>query len=88
MSRFEESVAFSEVEKLALRLAVAMTRTPADVSEELYAALRTHFDEPQFVELAASIAWEQFRARFNRVFEVGSQDFSAGAFCPMPERRA
>ena len=44
-----------------------------------------HFDDAQIVELAAAIAWEQFRSRFNRVFDVGSQDFSAGAFCPMRE---
>jgi alkylhydroperoxidase family enzyme len=63
-----------------------MTRTPADVPEDLYAALRRQFDDEQIVELAAAIAWENFRSRFNRVFDVGSQGFSEGAFCPMPER--
>ena len=78
-------MAFSESEKLALRLARAITKTPANVPDDLYASLRRHFNEAQIVELAAAIAWEQFRSRFNRVFDVGSQDFSAGAFCPLPE---
>jgi alkylhydroperoxidase family enzyme len=85
LHRFEQSAAFSEVERLVLRLAQAMTRTPSSVPADLYASLRRHFDEGQMVELAAAIAWEQFRSRFNRVFDVDAQDFSAGAFCPLPE---
>ena len=69
-----------------LRLAVAMTCTPADVPEELFAALHGHFDDAQLVELSAAIAWENFRSRYNRVFDVGAQGFSEGAYCPMPER--
>jgi alkylhydroperoxidase family enzyme len=69
-----------------LRLSVEMNRTPTDVPEELFAALRRHLDEAQLVELAAEIAWENFRSRFNRVFDVGAQGFSEGAFCPLPER--
>jgi alkylhydroperoxidase family enzyme len=87
LSRFEESPHFSELEKLALRLSVAMTATPAEVPPELFAALRKELGDPQLVELVAEIAWEQFRSRFNRVFDVGSQGFSEGAFCPLPEHR-
>ena len=32
------------------------------------------------------IAWENFRARFNRGFDVANQGFSAGAYCALPER--
>jgi hypothetical protein len=39
------------------------------------------------VELAAAIAWENYRARFNRVFGVRPLGFSGeGAFCALPER--
>jgi alkylhydroperoxidase family enzyme len=86
LARFEESPHFSDVEKLVLRLSVAMNRAPADVPEELFAELRKHFDEAQLVELAAEVAWENFRSRFNRVFDVQAQGFSEGAFCPLPER--
>ena len=86
LARFEESSAFSGEEKLVLRLAVALSRTPADVPDELFAALNAHFDEAQLVELSAAIAWENFRSRYNRLFDVGAQGFSEGAYCPMPER--
>lgn len=87
-ARFEESDAFSETEKLVLRLAAAMTRTPAAIDDGLFAAARREFSEPQLVELATAIAWENHRARFNRVFGVLAEGFSEGAYCPMPERPA
>jgi alkylhydroperoxidase family enzyme len=86
IAHFEESPAFSLAEKLVLRLAVAMTTTPASVDDELFAALRREFSEPQLVEIATAIAWENHRARFNRVFGVLAENFSEGAFCPLPER--
>jgi alkylhydroperoxidase family enzyme len=85
LARFEESQAFSPAEKLVLRLAAAMTRTPASVDDELFAALRREFSEPQLVELATAIAWENHRARFNRAFGILAEGFSQGAFCPLPE---
>jgi alkylhydroperoxidase family enzyme len=85
LSRFEESPAFSHAEKLVLRLAVGMTRTPALVDDELFAALRREFSEPQLVELVTAIAWENYRARFNRAFAISAEGFSKGAFCPLPE---
>jgi 4-carboxymuconolactone decarboxylase len=44
---FEESSAFTEREKLVLRYALAMSRTPTEVSEELFQSLREHFDPRQ-----------------------------------------
>jgi alkylhydroperoxidase family enzyme len=85
LAQFEEGQAFSHAEKLVLRLAVAMTRTPASVDDELFAALRREFNEPQLVELATAIAWENHRARFNRAFGILAEGFSQGAFCPLPE---
>jgi hypothetical protein len=58
---------------------------PVDVPPELRARLRRHFDQTQLVELAAAIAWENYRARFNRVFGIGPVGFSAGAVCAVPE---
>ncbi len=85
---YRDSPAFSPLEKLVLDYAVAMTRTPVDVPDALFAALRVHFDEPRLVELTAAIAWENYRARFNRPFLIGADGFSAGAFCALPERPA
>ena len=69
-----------------LDLAVAMTRTPAEVKDGVIEELRKHYDEGQIVELAASLAWENYRARLNRALGIESQSFSEGAFCPLPER--
>jgi alkylhydroperoxidase family enzyme len=84
--RYRESDAFSEVDKLVLDLAVTMTRTPADVPEELFRSLQEHCSPEQLVELTTAIAQENFRARFNRPFDVGAAGFSEGAYCPLPER--
>lgn len=83
LAAFEESPAFSELEKRVLRYAVALTRTPADVSGELFDSLREHFHPQQLVELTAAIAWENFRARFNRGFGVEAEGFMDGTACPV-----
>ena len=86
MPRYRQSPAFSERERLAIDLAAEMSKQSVDVPEELLSRLRDHFDEAQLIELAASIAWENYRARFNRVFGVRPVGFSEGAFCALPER--
>jgi len=63
---------FAPPEAALVRMADAMADTPSHVSDELYAELRRHFSEEQLIELAASAAQENFRARYNRVFDVGS----------------
>jgi 4-carboxymuconolactone decarboxylase len=83
LAAFEGSPAFSEVEKRVLRYAVALTRTPADVPEELFNSLREHFSPQQMVELTSAIAWENFRARFNRGFGIEAEGFTEGAACPV-----
>jgi alkylhydroperoxidase family enzyme len=65
---------FSEVEKLVVELADAMANTPSNVSDELYARLRDKFSEEQLLQLGGQIAFENYRARLNRVFDVGSDE--------------
>jgi hypothetical protein len=45
------------------------------VTPELRQRLQKRFSTPQLVELAAAIAWENYRARSNRVFGFGSEGF-------------
>ena len=71
---------FSAPEQALLRLADALADTPANVSDDLYAQLRSHFSEEQLIELAADAAQENFRARWNRVFDVGSD----ALYCVIP----
>jgi alkylhydroperoxidase family enzyme len=63
---------FAPAEAALLRMTDAMADTPSNLSGELYAELRQHFTEEQLIELAADAAQENFRARFNRVFDVES----------------
>jgi 4-carboxymuconolactone decarboxylase len=69
-----------------LDYASAITATPVDVPEGLFAELRRHFDEAQLVELTAAIAWENYRARFDHALAIDAQGFSEGAYCVLPER--
>jgi alkylhydroperoxidase family enzyme len=63
---------FAAPEAALLRMADALADTPANVSDELYNKLRRHFSEEQLIEFAAAAAQENYRARSNRVFDVGS----------------
>src|SRR5262249_2807088 len=76
LAGFESSPAFSELERLVLRYAIAMTETPVEVPEELFAQLRQHFNPRQMVELTSAIAWENYRARFNHAFGIEAEGFS------------
>jgi alkylhydroperoxidase family enzyme len=74
-----ESDLFDDDEKLVLEFADAITATPARVTPELRKRLQERFSTPQLVELGAAIAWENYRARSNRVFGFGSEGFYKSA---------
>jgi len=78
---YEKSDLFTPAERVALELADAMTETPPNVTDELFARLQEHYNEAELVELAAIVAQENFRSRFNTTFRVES----AGMYCPVPE---
>jgi alkylhydroperoxidase family enzyme len=88
LARYRESDAFSALEKAVLDYALALSQTPANASDALVARLREDLSDEQLVELTGAIAWENFRARFNRGFDVAAQGFSEGAVCPIPEPAA
>lgn len=68
---------FNDTERLVIELAGAMTDTPANVSDNLYARLRNQFSEEQLMQLGAQIAFENYRARWNRIFNVESDNLYA-----------
>ena len=82
--RWRDSAVYDERERLVLEFTEAATRTPADVDEELMARLRTHFADDELVELAAYVALENFRSRFNAALGLRSQGFSDR--CEVPAR--
>ena len=73
MGIWQDSDLFSLAERAALALSEAMTVTPADISDDLFADVRAHYSEEQIVELTATIALENYRARINRVFLIESE---------------
>ena len=76
--RSDDLSALNEVERLVVELADAMANTPANVSDELYTRLRAQFSDEQLLQLGAQIAFENYRARLNRVFDVESDHLYQG----------
>lgn len=85
---FEDSDAFTEVEALVLRYAVAMSKTPTAVPDELFCELAAAFEPAGLVELTAAIAWENYRARFNHAVGLDAQGFADAAVPVGRERSA
>ncbi len=75
---FRESDLFSAAEKAALAYAEEMCRTPVEVPDAVFEAVSANFDERAIVELTATIALENLRARFNRALEIPSDNL-----CPI-----
>jgi alkylhydroperoxidase family enzyme len=75
--RWRESDAYDEKERLVLEFATRATATPADVDDELAARLNAAFSDVELVELAAWVALESYRSRFNAGLGLVSQGFSA-----------
>jgi alkylhydroperoxidase family enzyme len=72
---------FNEKERLVIALADAMADTPSNVSADLYTRLHSLFSDEQLLELGAHIAFENYRARLNRVFDVESDEL----YQPLPD---
>ena len=85
LATWRDSTRFDRLERLVLEYAEAMTRTPAEVTDELFAQLREHFDERQMVELTMSIALENLYSRSNWAFGLEGEGFSEGMYCVRPE---
>jgi AhpD family alkylhydroperoxidase len=78
---YQSSPLFSELDRIVLDYAVAMSRTPAAVPEELFDRLREHLDDVELVELTHHIALENMRGRFNAALGISSAGFSNGLVC-------
>ena len=77
---------FSPMERLVLEYADAMTQTPVEVSDALFARLCEKFSSAGLVELTSAIAWENYRARFDHAFGIEAENFTDGAGCALPVR--
>lgn len=85
LADYQNAACFSDVDKLILRYATAISRTPVEVSDELFDALRAHFDAAQLVGLTHVITLGNLRARFNIALDIGSSGFSGDRVCALPD---
>jgi alkylhydroperoxidase family enzyme len=88
LGEYGKSALFSETEKMILEYADAMTQTPVNVSDDLFQKLRAKFTDAQLVELTATVAWENYRARFDHALGVEAEGFTKGSYCAMAVRAA
>jgi alkylhydroperoxidase family enzyme len=70
----DDSSVFNETERLVIELADAMADTPSNIPDELYDRLSKRFSAEQLLQLGGQIAFENYRARLNRVFDVKSDE--------------
>lgn len=82
---YKTSPLFSDVEKLVLDYAVAVSRTPVEVSDELFDSLKQRFGDSQLMQITHYIALENMRGRFNLALGIGAAGFSEGMVCAVPD---
>ncbi len=69
---------FTPAERAALAYAEGMTKTPVDVSDEVFGALKEHFDISAIVEISVFVAFQNFNAKFN-----GALQADVNQLCPV-----
>jgi AhpD family alkylhydroperoxidase len=80
--RWRDSKVYDDRERAVLEYAEAASATPAQVTEELMQRLHAHFSDEQIVELAAWVALENYRSRFNAGLGLRGQGFSDSCRVP------
>jgi alkylhydroperoxidase family enzyme len=81
--RWRDSDVYDERERAVLEYAEAASATPAAVTDDLVASLRSMFSDAEIVELASWVALENYRSRFNAGLGLHSQGFSDS--CRVPD---
>jgi len=85
LPHYQASDRFTDREKTALDYAVAVMRTPVEVTDDMFARMQEHFTDKQIVELTALLTLVNLD-RFNAAFGIGSAGFSDGMVCVLPDR--
>jgi len=92
---YRSSPLYSVAERVALDYALAAASVPNDVTDELFAELRRHWDEGQIVEITAVISLFGFMNRWNdsmatpleeEPIEVGERFLAAHGWSPAKHR--
>ena len=80
---WRDSDVFTELERLVLEYAEAMTDTPPGVTDEMVARLSAHLSEAELVELTAIVAVENLRSRINSALGLTAQGFKDRCAIPV-----
>lgn len=86
--RWRESSAYDERERAVLEYAEAASATPAAVPGSLVERLHHFFSDEELVELAAWVALENLRSRFNAGLGLRSEGFSDRCAVSQPGPRS
>ena len=62
---FRSSPLFSPAERVALEFAIAAASQPNDVTDELFAQMKQHWNDGQIVEIAGLVSYFGFMNRWN-----------------------
>ncbi|MBV9196670.1 MAG: carboxymuconolactone decarboxylase family protein [Solirubrobacterales bacterium] len=87
LPRYSRSDPFTNREKLALDYAIAVMRTPVEVTDQPIAQMKEHFSDAELAELTAHLMVVNLD-RFNTAFGTSSAGFSEGMVCVPPDRPA
>jgi alkylhydroperoxidase family enzyme len=80
---WRESDVYDPKERIVLEYAEGTNATPAYVSDEVVRGLHEHFSDQEVLELAAWVALENYRSRFNAGLGLHSEGFSDN--CKVPD---
>ena len=72
---WRQSDLFTDLERLVMEYAEAMSATPPGVTDEMAGQLSRHLSEAELVELTAIISVENLRARMNSALGLTAQGF-------------
>lgn len=81
--RWRESPVFTSLERDVMEYAEAMTVTPPQVTDELFARLLDELGAPAMVELTAVVGFANMSTRFNTAIGIESQGYSAACELPL-----
>ena len=84
--RWRESTVFTPLERDVMAYAEAMTETPPQVTDELFARLLDHLGAPAMVELTSLVGFANSAARGNVAMGIASQGFSKACALPLAQR--
>ncbi len=88
MPRWRESDVYSPQERDVLEYAEAMTNTPTNVTDDLYASLLGRLGPTAVVELTAFVGFANFSTRFNTAHGIESQGYSDTCEIPLAGPRS